>query len=362
MGNDPSILLCTELGRDGTPVAVEGSPGASSSKPQAGVRGSAPLPTEGIDPLVPKVAQAAQTGPPSFGGQVVSKEVQGDDSDNFLFSNEDTSFLNDVIAQIRSGSPLRGPGPVGDAPVEDAELEAMSLFVESEQSGGKVEPPGTSSGSGNGQMQKKRTFVQSLISKAAGKTTAAQKDHVETRGKTTTSSGVGERLPQKEELQSSEPSSEQCQTGQLGAKPPGPDERRWIEAALRRMFSMLGPSALDILVTEFREWKLPDSAVIFKQGTPVSSGPGLCVLLDGVVDVLHCQKAGKECEKVCTYDRCGQCFGELELIYDQQSTPRGPCGTRKLHWATVSTRTPVILWTVGKNALRHSLPVKRAVP
>ena len=22
-------------------------------------------------------------------------------------------------------------------------------------------------------------------------------------------------------------------------------------------------------------------------------------------------------EKVCTYDRCGQCFGELELFYDQ---------------------------------------------
>ncbi|CAE8653389.1 unnamed protein product, partial [Polarella glacialis] len=86
----------------------------------------------------------------------------------------------------------------------------------------------------------------------------------------------------------------------------------------------------------------------------ISTGPGLCVLIDGVVDVLHLPRGATESEKVCTYDRCGQCFGELELFYDScLPTPRGTSsGGRKLHWATMATRTPVILWIVDKNALR----------
>lgn len=34
-----------------------------------------------------------------------------------------------------------------------------------------------------------------------------------------------------------------------------------------------------------------------------------------MIDVLHCPTGAATSEKVCTYDRCGQCFGELELFY-----------------------------------------------
>ena len=61
---------------------------------------------------------------------------------------------------------------------------------------------------------------------------------------------------------------------------------------------------------------------------------------DGVIDVLHCP-AGGTSEKVCTYDRCGQCFGELELFYEKQGRDRkgasihlANCRTKQ--WAQVS--------------------------
>lgn len=138
----------------------------------------------------------------------------------------------------------------------------------------------------------------------------------------------------------------------LGTCPPGRDERRWIEAAMRRMFRSLGPPALESLTEAFREWKLPAAAVVVRQAAPISTGPGLCVLFAGVVDVLHRPKGSTEAEKVCTYDRCGQCFGELELFYEP---PRGVGGGRKEHWATIATRTPVTLWTVGREVLRGQL-------
>jgi len=140
----------------------------------------------------------------------------------------------------------------------------------------------------------------------------------------------------------------------IGTCPPGREERRWIEIAVRRMFRSLGPNALDCITDAFREWKLPPSAAIVKQGAPIAMGPGLCVLLAGVVDVLHCPKGSSESEKVCTYDRCGQCFGELELVFD---TPRGDAGGRKSHWATIATRTPATLWIISRNALRGGVPV-----
>mmetsp|Transcript_59810 Transcript_59810/g.112908 ORF Transcript_59810/g.112908 Transcript_59810/m.112908 type:complete len:475 (-) Transcript_59810:96-1520(-) len=139
----------------------------------------------------------------------------------------------------------------------------------------------------------------------------------------------------------------------LGTTPPGKEERRWIEAAVRRMFRSLGPAALDSITEAFREWKLPASVSIVKQQSPVSTGPGLCVLFEGVVDVLHRPTGGSENEKVFTYDRCGQCFGELELFYD---VPRANGAGRKLHWATVATRTPVTLWTIQRDVLRGSVP------
>ncbi|CAK9050403.1 Cyclic nucleotide-binding domain-containing protein [Durusdinium trenchii] len=133
------------------------------------------------------------------------------------------------------------------------------------------------------------------------------------------------------------------QVGELGERPPDHEERRWIEAAVRRMFLLLSPAHYEALMEAFREWKLPPATVIVKQATPVSQGPSLCVLLDGVIDVLHCPTGATTSEKVCTYDRCGQCFGELELFYEK----RGQGAGRKLHWATIATRTEVTLWTVA---------------
>merc|ERR1712113_496304 len=138
-----------------------------------------------------------------------------------------------------------------------------------------------------------------------------------------------------------------CQ--EIGTAPPGRDHRRWIEAAIRRMFRCLRTIEIDILIEAFREWRLPPCAAIYEQGSPINTGPGLCVLYVGVVDVLHRASGCSENEKVCTYDRCGQCFGELELFFD---TPKALGGGRKSHWATVATRTPATLWTIPKTALR----------
>jgi len=134
-----------------------------------------------------------------------------------------------------------------------------------------------------------------------------------------------------------------------GVRPPGREQRRWIEAAVRRMFRALSPIALDEIVEGFREWRLPSSFAIVQQGSSIASGPGLCVLFEGVVDVLHLPKGGSERDKVCTYDRLGQCFGELELLYD---APRGGGPGRKAHWATIATRTPATLWTVDREVLK----------
>lgn len=146
---------------------------------------------------------------------------------------------------------------------------------------------------------------------------------------------------------------EPADLSQLGARAPGREERRWIEAAIRRMFRSLGPAALEGLTEAFREWKLEPCTAIVRQQSPISTGPGLCVLFEGVVDVLHRPMGGQVNEKVCTYDRMGQCFGELELFYD---APRASTGAgRKLHWATIATRTPVTLWTISRDALRGNL-------
>jgi hypothetical protein len=145
---------------------------------------------------------------------------------------------------------------------------------------------------------------------------------------------------------------EPADSSTIGTKPPGRDERRWIEAAVRRMFKSLVPAALDAITEAFREWRLQPCAMIFKQGSRIVDGPGLCVLFEGVVDVLHKPLGSQENEKVCTYDRCGQCFGELELFYD---APRGAGAGRKLHWATTVSRTPVTVWVIQREHLRGQL-------
>lgn len=138
----------------------------------------------------------------------------------------------------------------------------------------------------------------------------------------------------------------------IGTSSPGREERRLIEAAVRRMFKFLVPATLEAITESFREWKLPPCTAIVKQGTRVSTGPGLCVLLEGVVDVLNKPLGSQDSEKVCTYDRCGQCFGELELFYN---VPRGEGAGRKLHWATIASRTPATLWVIPRETLKSCL-------
>lgn len=141
----------------------------------------------------------------------------------------------------------------------------------------------------------------------------------------------------------------------LGSEPPGVEDRRWIDATVRRMFRSLGPETLLQIANSFREWRLPASVAIQQQSAPISTGPGVCVLTSGVVDVFHHPlKAGEEAQKVCTYDRCGQSFGDLELIYEpMSSTPR------KSHWASVVTRTPVVLWVVDRQLLQAAVNHQR---
>jgi len=134
----------------------------------------------------------------------------------------------------------------------------------------------------------------------------------------------------------------------MGDRRPEGHERHLIESALYKIFSTLEPQSLETIVQSFREWKLPSNVAIVLQNSPITTGPGLSVLVEGVVDVLHCPKGTQQFQKVCTYDRCGQLFGELELIYD---APR-PSGTvRKSHWATVATRVSCTLWSVDREKL-----------
>lgn len=137
----------------------------------------------------------------------------------------------------------------------------------------------------------------------------------------------------------------------LGILPPGVEERSWIQFAVRNMFSSLSAEGMSVLLGAFRELQLPPCRAIVKQGSPINTGPGLCVLFDGVVDVLHSPSGSTEPQKVCTYDRRGQCFGEIQLFFD---TPSGG-GPRRQHWATISTRTKVTLWAVNRADIRGRL-------
>eukprot|EP00931_Biecheleriopsis_adriatica_P091826 TRINITY_DN65699_c0_g1_i1.p1 TRINITY_DN65699_c0_g1~~TRINITY_DN65699_c0_g1_i1.p1 ORF type:complete len:445 (-),score=68.39 TRINITY_DN65699_c0_g1_i1:14-1348(-) len=275
----------------------------------------------------------------------------------------DQSFLDDVIAQITDRK-LSVPGPQetaanGDAPVKDGEREGEKVLRPLMDE--KAAPVVPSLEADKESATKPADSVASSPPRRA-ENVAEDEDAEPKIGVIKASMGSrGSSLQPINRSRTSEtpkaiPSytpRELPQVGELGSRPPALEERRWIEAAVRRMFSLLSPALLEALVDAFREWRLPRSVEIVKQATPVSIGPGLCVLLEGVVDVLHCAKGAKESEKVCTYDRCGQCFGELELFYDTaQKTPRAGAGGRKLHWATIVTRTPVMLWTVDRHALK----------
>merc|ERR1740129_925967 len=57
---------------------------------------------------------------------------------------------------------------------------------------------------------------------------------------------------------------------QLGSKPPGAEEWRWIEATLRRMFDAAHLQDLEAVTGAFRQWQLPAGAVIHEQAAPSS--------------------------------------------------------------------------------------------
>mmetsp|Transcript_43291 Transcript_43291/g.99781 ORF Transcript_43291/g.99781 Transcript_43291/m.99781 type:complete len:269 (+) Transcript_43291:44-850(+) len=138
----------------------------------------------------------------------------------------------------------------------------------------------------------------------------------------------------------------------LGLEPPTRLECRLIEMAVQRIFTLDGQH-LQELVSRFRQWELPANTSIVRQGAAISSGPGLTVLSDGVVDVFRTNAEGDEQERLCTYDRSGQCFGELQLLYNSSVNTN-----RRIHWATIATRTAATVWVISrsnfKEVLKHS--------
>lgn len=392
MGNGSSFLICSEDNRRGTASTVEDSAGKSkaSTRPSDELEGSGALLDHvklvGAPVIDVRPVKRSAMGPGNFGGLVEGKDIvpphSGPRVERVDFrALGDTSFLDEFIAEIRSGR--HTANHEGDAPVEDAEQNGERSGSRTPKtpdgwhSQGKtpsLPPPGSFSKETLELEERDHVQLPSLFSRP-GSEDVTEDDNAEPKIGMLRSSASGrggtlllplglpadpllvreQSQPSPKSLVPASPRKDDLPAiGDLGSRRPGTEERRWIEAAVRRMFSLLAPSALESLIESFREWKLPKGVVIVKQSTPISTGPGLCVLLEGVVDVMHCPKGAKESDKVCTYDRCGQCFGELELFCDgsSQMTPR--TSGRKLHWATVGTRTPVTLWIVDRKALQQT--------
>lgn len=153
-------------------------------------------------------------------------------------------------------------------------------------------------------------------------------------------------------------------TSQMGTSPPSGDARVLIEGTLRKVLhSVHLRTLLPQIVGAFREWTVDPNVAFVQQGGLASTGPALCILVSGVVDVLHRPQGSRSFEKVCTYDRCGQCFGEVELLFccprcftslDPRLQASCPA-QRKFHWATVATRTIANVWSLRKDVLRSQL-------
>lgn len=376
MGNGPTSLLCSELAQHGE--LVQKSPRSSSSRAKLptsiteSLSAKHGLQATGVDRLLPKLAPGSNplVRTPTKGNKdrvnMFDSKFTASDEFPVLGSLDRTfNFLDDVLESLRSARYHDVASSNGDEPIEDFEITpptaATSDLVPKREKSGSIKtlqplwgslqledkPDGPSSANRNSFLHREGSRFVDLSDDAgipALKLSSATKQMSEVQVPDISCAPMKKLamsprtpLPTPRELP---------QIGELGNNTPGLEERRWIDAALRRMFQSLGPVALEFLVEAFREWRLPRAAVIVKQATPISIGPGLCVLFDGVVDVLHLPKGGTENEKVCTYDRCGQCFGELELFYDNGHS------SRKLHWATISTRTPAVLWTVDRRALQ----------
>lgn len=97
----------------------------------------------------------------------------------------------------------------------------------------------------------------------------------------------------------------------------------------------------------FECWTIPPGVAIVEQGMPVSSGPAFSILSEGTVDVFVRPAGGAHSEHMLTYDKPGQCFGNVELLHPALASS----AQRRRHWATMATRTPVVLWAVRQGAL-----------
>mmetsp|Transcript_9168 Transcript_9168/g.20428 ORF Transcript_9168/g.20428 Transcript_9168/m.20428 type:complete len:283 (+) Transcript_9168:62-910(+) len=137
----------------------------------------------------------------------------------------------------------------------------------------------------------------------------------------------------------------------IGTMPPSRLQSHLIEVAVKKMFA-LESSELESVILGFREWRLPANTCIVRQGTAITSGPGLSVLMDGIVDMFLATGKGPP-EKLCTYDRCGQCFGELAQLYTASSASVG--AKRRTHWATIATRTATTLWVITRSAFQVAM-------
>lgn len=344
MGETVSVPCDTQdLGEDRQ--SVERLPAHGRSAPAA-LQGGAVLRAEAV--------LTEPTRSPALGGQLAPKHLRRSPSRDILLP-EDRVVLEGVIAQLRSERLYSRKQPDGDLPVEDLEAPPGQTATEAELK----EAPETPESEPVEQPDVIESHVrENVLSVEEGVLTVGETRSLAVMQRPS----LVPRLP-RHGMRSQDMftprrdvpfTPRQLPTvGELGSRRPDAEERRWIEAAVRRIFLLLTPATFEALMDAFREWRLPPGTKLVEQGTPVTKGPGLCVLLDGVVDVLHCPTGASSSEKVCTYDRCGQCFGELELFYDQGAQRRAGNG-RKLHWATIATRTPTILWTVQSEALLTS--------
>merc|ERR1712110_210884 len=88
-----------------------------------------------------------------------------------------------------------------------------------------------------------------------------------------------------------------------------------------------------------KESKVDEGEEVIKQGAQVvSDEPGLYVIESGKLDVYKASdvKLGRG-NRVFTYDKQGQSFGELALLYN---APRA---------ATIVAQTPSQLWSIDRN-------------
>eukprot|EP00971_Amphidinium_carterae_P278353 5525451-Amphidinium_carterae.1 len=128
------------------------------------------------------------------------------------------------------------------------------------------------------------------------------------------------------------------------------------------MFERINDCPQGRITACFKKWTVSAGTCFVSQGTSLAKGPCIFMLVDGVVDVWHVSRIELEPQLVCTYDRWGQCFGELSELYihDTPSTRTPNTMTRKTHWATFAARTAAVLFVADRDVLRECM--QRAKP